>query len=110
VGIYRPFFSTDAAVADVKEMEIEIGYFNGLIANAIKFTDAGTVRISERNLPALQQIEIQVTDTGKGIAQDKIPLISIFSASSTARALGATVALGWVCISLKNTSSCWVAT
>jgi signal transduction histidine kinase len=75
VGIYRPFFSTDAAVADVKEMEIEIGYFNGLIANAIKFTDAGTVRISARNLPTLQQIEIQVTDTGKGIAQDKIPLI-----------------------------------
>jgi hypothetical protein len=25
---YRPFVSTDAAVADVKEMEIEIGYFN----------------------------------------------------------------------------------
>ena len=30
---------------------------------------------SARNLPTLQQIEIQVTDTGKGIAQDKIPLI-----------------------------------
>ena len=56
-------------------MEVEIGYFNGLIDNAIKFTDAGTVRISARNLPTLQQIEIQVTDTGKGIAQDKIPLI-----------------------------------
>ena len=25
---YRPFVSTDAAVADLKEMEIEIGYFN----------------------------------------------------------------------------------
>jgi len=25
---YRPFVSTDAAVADVKEMEVEIGYFN----------------------------------------------------------------------------------
>lgn len=25
---YRPFVSTDAAVADVKEMEIEFGYFN----------------------------------------------------------------------------------
>src|SRR5215470_12985976 len=25
---YRPFVSTDAAVADVKEVEIELGYFN----------------------------------------------------------------------------------
>jgi hypothetical protein len=25
---YRPFVSTDAAVADLKEMEIELGYFN----------------------------------------------------------------------------------
>ena len=25
---YRPFVSTDAAVADIKEMEIELGYFN----------------------------------------------------------------------------------
>src|SRR5437870_6185537 len=25
---YRPFVSTDAAVADVKEIEIELGYFN----------------------------------------------------------------------------------
>jgi hypothetical protein len=25
---YRPFVSTDAAVADVKEMEVEVGYFN----------------------------------------------------------------------------------
>ncbi len=25
---YRPFVSADAAVADLKEIEIEIGYFN----------------------------------------------------------------------------------
>ena len=25
---YRPFVSTDAAVADLKEIEIELGYFN----------------------------------------------------------------------------------
>jgi hypothetical protein len=25
---YRPFVSTDAAVADPKEVEIELGYFN----------------------------------------------------------------------------------
>jgi len=25
---YRPLVSADAAVADVKEMEVEIGYFN----------------------------------------------------------------------------------
>src|SRR6266508_1618144 len=28
VWAYRPFVSTDAAVVDVKEMEIELGYFN----------------------------------------------------------------------------------
>ena len=25
---YRPFIATDAAVADINEMEIELGYFN----------------------------------------------------------------------------------
>ena len=47
------------------------------IASALVITDGvdQNLYLSARNLPTLQQIEIQVTDTGKGIAQDKIPLI-----------------------------------
>ena len=46
-----------------------------LIDNAIKFTDAGEVRISARNLPQMGKLELQVSDTGSGIQAEKIPLI-----------------------------------
>jgi signal transduction histidine kinase len=44
-----------------------------LVGNAIKYTDRGTVLIGARRCGA--QMRLQVVDTGKGIATDKIPLI-----------------------------------
>jgi signal transduction histidine kinase len=60
-----------------------------LIANAIKFTDAGEVSV--RASPAEDGVEIAVSDTGEGISEEL--LASLFSpfprgASTTARGLG----------------------
>lgn len=50
-----------------------------LISNAIKFTESGTVDISAQVLvgenPEYSLMEVSVTDTGIGIAEDKIPVI-----------------------------------
>jgi signal transduction histidine kinase len=44
-----------------------------LVGNAIKYTERGTVLIGARRCGA--QMRLQVVDTGRGIAKDKIPLI-----------------------------------
>jgi signal transduction histidine kinase/CheY-like chemotaxis protein len=46
-----------------------------LIDNAIKFTETGTVAISARYLTETNKVELRVADTGRGIAEDKVPLI-----------------------------------
>jgi signal transduction histidine kinase len=46
-----------------------------LINNALKFTDRGTITIAARHLAERQALEISVSDTGAGIAAEKLPAI-----------------------------------
>ena len=69
---------------------------SNLIGNAIKFTPAGEIRISGRQLQVHDErceLEFAVTDTGIGIAPEKIPLLfRSFSQvdASTTRQFGGT--------------------
>jgi signal transduction histidine kinase len=47
----------------------------GLINNAIKFTEAGRVIISARHLPDQGRVELKVEDTGIGMPAEVLPLI-----------------------------------
>jgi signal transduction histidine kinase len=46
-----------------------------LINNALKFTERGTVTVSARHIVEANVLEVKVSDTGAGIARDKLPLI-----------------------------------
>jgi len=49
-----------------------------LIANAVKFTDQGSIRVEGRELRrhgAVSELEFAVVDTGMGIAREKLPLL-----------------------------------
>jgi two-component system, sensor histidine kinase len=51
---------------------------NNLVSNAIKFTDAGTVRVTQsstRPVDGRTLLSIEVSDTGAGIPADKLALI-----------------------------------
>jgi len=41
-----------------------------LMTNACKFTERGSVSLSSRHLPETQRLEIDVTDTGRGISKE----------------------------------------
>ncbi|MDE2027169.1 MAG: hybrid sensor histidine kinase/response regulator [Candidatus Omnitrophica bacterium] len=47
-----------------------IQVLNNLIANAIKFTDAGGITVSSHTDEGRHQLEVRVTDTGRGIDQE----------------------------------------
>jgi len=48
---------------------------HNLINNAVKFTDAGEVRISARHNPNYQKMVLTVSDTGIGIAPSQLPFV-----------------------------------
>jgi signal transduction histidine kinase len=64
---YLPLLSTD----DEKLRAI----LQNLINNALKFTETGGITVSARYVVEGQTMEFKVSDTGAGIAQDKLPLI-----------------------------------
>jgi signal transduction histidine kinase len=48
---------------------------DNLINNAIKFTAAGAITVAARDLPARQQVEFRIDDTGPGIDEQHLPAI-----------------------------------
>jgi signal transduction histidine kinase len=48
---------------------------NNLIGNAIKFTDTGSIKVSLFDLPATNEVTIEVADTGYGIAPEDLGTI-----------------------------------
>jgi signal transduction histidine kinase len=46
-----------------------------LISNAVKFTDAGEIRVAARVHPQRQTMEFTVSDTGIGIASEHLPFL-----------------------------------
>jgi signal transduction histidine kinase len=64
---YLPLINTD----DEKLRAI----LQNLVNNALKFTESGTITISLRHVVETGTLEFKVSDTGAGIAHDKLPLI-----------------------------------
>ncbi len=81
---YEPCLKTNLTLtwvvpAELPHIETDANKINhilqSLLDNAIKFTDAGTIRISAQVIAETDQLELQVADSGPGIAAEKIPLI-----------------------------------
>ena len=46
-----------------------------LLSNSIKFTEKGSITMQNKSFPAENKIEIRVSDTGKGISDQMMPLL-----------------------------------
>jgi len=44
-----------------------------IVGNAIKFTDKGSIKIESKAFPEQNKLEIRISDTGKGIADEVMP-------------------------------------
>ena len=69
--------------------------FLNLVSNAVKFTDAGTVTLSARTVPGPPEeapwVEVEVRDTGRGIAPADLPRVfDRFYRADAARGAGGT--------------------
>jgi len=61
------------------DIEIEVDraritqLITNIVVNAIKFTDKGFIRIESKAIPEQNKLEIRISDTGKGIADEVMP-------------------------------------
>ena len=61
------------------DIEIEVDraritqLITNIVGNAIKFTDKGFIRIESKAIPEQSELEIRISDTGKGIADEVMP-------------------------------------
>jgi nitrogen-specific signal transduction histidine kinase len=62
-----------------KDLEVELDrsritqVITNLLSNAMKFTDKGAIIIHSKAFPAENELEIRVSDTGKGISEQVLP-------------------------------------
>lgn len=67
-------FSHDLPILNTDGVKLK-QILHGLITNAMKFTEQGTVMISTRYSRESRTVEFQVADTGSGIPKEMLPLI-----------------------------------
>ena len=86
---------------------------NNLLTNALKFTEKGQVELTASLLPAdqdgRQMLQLQVRDSGIGIARISRSAFSRPSSRSMVRSVGITAAPAWGWRSRGNWWKCWAA-
>lgn len=95
VGI-EPDFSKDNPMIYVDKSQIEQSLIN-LVLNAIESTDpGGKISVATTFIPADEMVEIAISDTGGGIAEDKIDQIfePFFTTKESGTGLGLSITHG----------------